>query len=228
MSKKIYYSAMQHDKLIMPWQTDSKNILNALKRYKGVVLVKLMGDKKYSLDDLIDIGDLYVYKQETMDDFMNEKTCGSIYLDSAFTLIDQLENYPLKNDLGAVYLATALAQKLKLSKKLTYLLIVAFISSLNHNLFDNIEDFYQTDWNDFDKRFLNKLIEEPYQAPNFDKQEIKIEFSKFTEYSKAAKAFQDLYQLSKIHKIEFSLVDLQLKESFELIQMALEMKSFFK
>lgn len=228
MPKKIYYSAMQHDKLIVPWQTDDRSILNVLKRYHDVILVKLKGDVTYSLDDLIDLGDLYVYKQQTLDDFMNEKTCGSVYLDNAFTLIDELEGYPIKNDFGPIYLATALAQKLKLSKKLSHILITAFITSLNHNLFDSLEDFYQNDWDEFDKKFLNKLVEEPYQAPSFGDREVKIQFKKYAGYSLVAKAFQDLYQLNKIHEIKFSLANLQLKQSFELIQMALEMDNFFK
>lgn len=219
---------MKNDKLILPWQVNDRNVLNVLKNHRGALLVNLKGDPKYSLDDLIDVGDLYIYKQETLDDFMNERTCGNIYLDSAFNLIDQLENYPIKNDLSSVYLATALAQKEKLSKKLTQILIITFAVSQNTNLLNDIEDFYKEDWNDFDKKFLRKIATEPYQIPKFEKRNIRIEFKKFSKYYITAKSFQDLYQLSRIQDKTFSLVNLQLEHSFELIQMALEMKNFFK
>ncbi|WP_125713927.1 hypothetical protein [Companilactobacillus kedongensis] len=229
MPKKIYYSAMKNDKLVMPWQTDDKNILNVLKRNKDVVLVKLRGDAKYSLDDLVDVGELYIYDQQSLDDFMNEKTCGSIYLDNAFTLIDRLDmKYPQLNDTNLIYLATALAQKLNLSQKLSWMLMTSFITVKNHNLFDIIEDFYQDNWDDFDKRFFNKLIEEPYQPPNFSDSEIIVQFVKYKDYQLVAKALQDLFELSKIDKTDFSLLELQLNQSQELVKMALEMKKFFK
>ncbi len=220
---------MKKDKLIMPWQTDDKSLLNVLKRNDDIVLVKLKGDAQYSLEDLVDVGELYIYEQESLNDFMNEKTCGSVYLDNAFSLIDQMDlKYPKKNDNGLIYLATALAQKLNLSQKLSWILMTAFLTIRDQNLFDTVEDFYQEEWNDFDKRFFNKLIEEPYQPPIFNDPEIKVDFAKFKDYQLTAKALQDLFELSRINQINFSLGKLQLNQSQELVKMALEMKKFFK
>ncbi|WP_125589234.1 hypothetical protein [Companilactobacillus jidongensis] len=232
MSNVTYYSVMKNDSLIQPWTKSSREIIQTLKLDSQGVLISLKGDAKTSLDDLIDIGKLSIYDQQTMDQFMNEKTCGDVYLDNAFTLIDDLEmKYGVKDTKYSfeIYLATALAKKMQISQKLSWILMTAFIATQSSKLADLVLDYPGDDWKQFDSSFFDKLLEKPYTPP-FVEQDKHYETyfkSELFEYNLVAKAFQDLNELRKINNNRLSLKKLQNQHSFELIRMSFELLKYF-
>jgi len=231
MSNTTYYSVMRDDSLILNWTKQSREVVRTLKRDSKGTLVSLSGNSKTPLDQLIDIGDLKVYNQETMDDFMNEKTCGDVYLDNAFTLIDDLEcKYSIEDSKYSfeIYLSTALAKKMHLSQKMSWMLMVAFLVIHDAKLKNVVLDYPGTDWKPFDGEFFDKLIEIPHDRPfvnNLMKTEFKVE--QFSTYNNVAKAFQDLVELSKIDSNDISLDRLQNSSSFELVRMSFELLKYF-
>jgi len=231
MSNTTYYSVMRDDSLVLNWTKQSQEVVRTLKRDSKGTLVSLSGNSKTPLDQLIDIGDLKVYNQETMDDFMNEKTCGDVYLDNAFTLIDDLEcKYSIEDSKYSfeIYLSTALAKKMHLSQKMSWMLMVAFLVIHDAKLKNVVLDYPGTDWKPFDGEFFDKLIEIPHDRPfvnNLMKTEFKVE--QFSTYNNVAKAFQDLVELSKIDSNDISLDRLQNSSSFELVRMSFELLKYF-
>lgn len=232
MSNVTYYSVMKNDSLIQPWTKSSREIVQTLKRDSKGILISLKGDAKYSLDDLIDVGKLSIYDQETMDDFMNEKTCGDVYLDNAFTLIDDLEiKYGIKDSKYSfeIYLATALAKKMQISQKMSWILMTAFISTQSSKLSNLVLDYPGNDWEQFDSEFFDKLLEKPYDQPFVEQNRQFATYfkSELFEYNVVAKAFQDLNELRKMNNNRLSLNKLQNQHSFELVRMSFELLKYF-
>lgn len=232
MSNVTYYSVMKNDSLIQSWTKSSREVVQTLKRDSKGVLISLKGDSKYSLDDLIDVGKLGIYDQETMDDFMNEKTCGDVYLDNAFTLIDDLEiKYGIKDSKYSfeIYLATALAKKMQVSQKMSWILMTAFIATQSSKLADLVLDYPGKDWQQFDNEFFDKLLEKPYDQPFIDQNKYFTTYFKgeLFEYNLVAKAFQDLNELRKMNNNRLSLNKLQNQHSFELVRMSFELLKYF-
>lgn len=232
MSNKTYYSVMKNDSLILDWTTNSQDIVKTLKQEDKGVLVSLSGDSNISIDDLMDIGALKIYEQESMDEFMNEKTCGDVYLDNAFTLIDDLEaKYKVKDSKYSfeIYLATALSKKMKLSQKMSWLLMTAFLASRVPKLKSVVFNYPGKDWKPFDSEFFDKLIEKPYDQPfeNGGNIEVYFESKPYSTYNYVARAFQDLAELCKVDKNNISLNNLQSSYSFKLIRMSFELLNYF-
>ncbi|WP_125764609.1 hypothetical protein [Companilactobacillus hulinensis] len=231
MSNTTYYSVMRDDSLVLNWTKQSQEVVRILKRDNKGTLVSLSGNSKVSLDQLIDIGDMKVYNQETMDDFMNEKTCGDVYLDNAFTLIDDLEcKYSIEDSKYSfeIYLSTVLAKKMHLSQKMSWMLMTSFLVSHDAKLKDVVFDYPGTDWKKFDSEFFDKLVEIPHDRP-FENNLIRTEYNSepFSTYNNVAKAFQDLVELSKIDSNDISLSKLQIQSSFELVRMSFELLKYF-
>lgn len=232
MSNVTYYSVMKNDSLIQPWTKSSREVIQTLKRDSKGVLISLKGNSRLSLDDLIDIGKLSIYDQETMDDFMNEKTCGDVYLDNAFTLIDDLElKYGIKDSKYSfeIYLATALAKKMQTSQKMSWILMTSFISTQSSKLANFVLDYPGNDWEQFDSEFFDKLLEKPYGAPFVEQNRIYSTYfgPELFKYNLVAKAFQDLNELRKMSNNTLSLNKLQNQHSFELIRMSFELLKYF-
>ncbi len=222
---------MKNDSLVLDWTTHSQDVVKTLKQDSKCILVSLSGNSSIPIDDLMDIGKLNIYEQETMDHFMNEKTCGDVYLDNAFTLIDDLEAQYNSDDSKysfEIYLATALSKRMKLSQKMSWLLMTSFLVSRIPELKNVTFSYPGKDWSPFDSEFFDKLIEEPYEQPFTDqKVETFFESKPLSTYNYVAKAFQDLTELSKIDKNDISLNNLQSSYSFGLIRMSFELLKYF-
>jgi hypothetical protein len=176
-------------------------VLDSIKNDQDSILVSLKGDSKISLDKVIDLGILSIYHQITLDNFMNNQTQKNLGLDSAFQLMDELEiNFQNSDQYSyELYLATALAQELKLTPKMNWILMTAFIESNDPQASGMISHYNSRNWKKFDTDFYQKLLEKPSEAPVWNKNEVKIIFDKkYSEYHKVSLALQDLNELSKV------------------------------
>ncbi|MFD1471988.1 hypothetical protein [Companilactobacillus mishanensis] len=232
MEETTYYSAMKKDELAIPWTSDEGQVLDIIKQDGNALLMSMTGKENESSSKWVEHGMIQTYTQESLDEYIDTQSDSNFYLDNAFTLMDSLDkksNNAKAPYVSAIYLASALAQKMKLPYKMTWVLYIAAAYGVGFLPKISVNEFEIQNWDQMDYAFIDKLAEETHDAPVYDKNKVTVIFrpdgNQF--YFRTSQAFQDIMELLKLNSSGFEFGTLQIKHSYELIHMAFELSKFY-
>lgn len=232
MDETTYYSVMKKDELAIPWTDNEQQVLDLIKNDKDAMLLSMTGKEDKKTSEWIEHGMIETYEQETLDQLVDGETNKNMYLDNAFTVMDDLDkkgdstNVPY---VSALYLSAALSKKLMVPEKMTWILSIAVAYGVGVQGTINQADFGVANWNRDDNKFIKKLIEQPIDPPSWSRNPITLSFNPVGNmyYYQIAQAFQDVMELMKLNTGSFNFSKLQNDHSFELIHMAYELSKFY-
>lgn len=232
MEETTYYSVMKKDELAIPWTSDSTKIVELLKQDRNAMLLSMKGQEDQQTKEWINHGMIETFEQETLDQLVNAETNKNIYLDNAFTIMDDLDQKGDPNHspyISALYLAAALAKKMLVPDKMTWILDIAVTYGVGYGGKLDPKSFGISSWNQDDDAFIKKLIERPIEPPEWHRNKIDLKFAPISNmyYFQIAQAFQDVMELMKLNGGEFDFSRLQIPNSFELIHMTFELAKFY-
>ncbi|WP_125772285.1 hypothetical protein [Companilactobacillus furfuricola] len=232
MEETTYYSVMKKDELAIPWISDSQKIVELLKQDRNAMLLSMTGRENQQTKECLDHGMIETYEQETLDQLVNADANKNIYLDNAFTIMDDLDQKGDPNHspyISALYLAAALAKKMLAPAKMTWMLDLAVTYGVGYGGKLDPKDFGITSWNRDDQAFIKKLIEDPIEPPEWNRNKVSLIFTPISNmyYFQMAQAFQDVMELMKLIDGKFEFSRLQIPNSFELIHMTFELAKFY-
>ncbi|AKP66243.1 hypothetical protein [Companilactobacillus ginsenosidimutans] len=232
MQETTYYSVMKKDELALPWTNDAQQVLELLKNDKDAMLMSMTGKEDENTREWIEHGMIETFEQETLDQLVGSQKEKNMYLDNAFTIMDDLDKKGSDAHspyVSALYLVAALSRKLMMPEKMTWILGMAVAYGVGFNGKINQADYGVASWNKDDAKFIEKLNELPTEPPIWSKNKVTIRFEPVGNmyYYQVAIAFQDIMELMKLNSGDFSFANLQNEHSFELIHMAYELAKFY-
>lgn len=232
MDETTYYSVMKKDELAIPWTSDSDKVLDLIKKDKDALLLSMTGKEDEETSEWIEHGMIETYEQQTLDQLVDTKSDHNMYLDNAFTIMDDLDKKgDPKNSpyVGALYLSAALTKKMMVPEKMTWVLGIAAAYGAGYGGKITPADYGIASWNDEDDKFVAKLVEQPTEPPLWKKNPVRILFQPIGNnyYYQISKAFQDIMELLKLNAGTFKFRNIQIDHSLELIHMANELSKFY-